>query len=203
MNCCDAPVSCQCNTEMTSWRRGIFFVPQNPHHPVNLHPHNTHTKLTTEFTMGKAAKKVKKSDARKAADPVGARPKKPAFQATPQTDALHKSKILPTVKSLAAASATDRASALLTCTELLRDDTCRFLLLKERIVAKLMEDLVHDSSEDVVVLAWSALCRIAREEGYDQSVYMFRRDILSRIKTLLEKVWDSHSSSHLFAVCTK
>jgi hypothetical protein len=153
--------------------------------------------------MGKAAKKVTKSDARKATDPVGARPKKPAFQATPQTDALHKSKILPTVKSLAAASATDRASALLTCTELLGDDTCRFLLLKERIVAKLMEDLVHDSSEDVVVLAWSALCRIAREEGYDQSVYMFRKDILSRIKTVLEKVWDSHSSSHLFAACTK
>ncbi|KAA8904639.1 armadillo-type protein [Sphaerosporella brunnea] len=144
--------------------------------------------------MGKAAKKFKKSDARKAADPIGARPKKPAFVATPQTDALHKSKILPTVKSLASASATDRAAAMLTCNELLRDDTCRFMLLKERIVAKLMEDLVHDSSEDVVVLAWSALCRIAREEGYDQSVNMFRKDILSRIKTVLEKLFGSIGS---------
>lgn len=140
--------------------------------------------------MGKA-KRTRKSDTRKSANPLaGARPKKPAaFTETPQTDALRKSRILPTVKSLAAASAADRAQALSTvCAELLDDDTCRFLLLKERIVAKLMDDLVHDPCEDVVVLAWRALYRIAALEGYDHCVNMFRKGILSKIKAALEKV---------------
>lgn len=139
--------------------------------------------------MGKATKKPRKPDARKASDPTGARPKKPAPPATPQTDALHKSTILPIIKSLGSASAADRAAALSrACTELLGDDTCRFLLLKERIVAKLMDDSVHDTSEDVVVLAWRALYIIAKEEGYDHCINMYRKDVLSKIKAVLEKV---------------
>ena len=139
--------------------------------------------------MGKATKKSTKPDARKSTDPTGARPKKPVFTPTPQSDALHKSRIVPAVKSLAAASAVDRAAALSSvCSELIPDDTCRFLLLKERIVAKLMEDLVHDAAEDVVVLAWRALYMIAAAEGYDHCVNMFRKDILSRVRAVLEKV---------------
>lgn len=153
--------------------------------------HTPHQSPPLRSNMGKAAKKPTKPDARKSTDPTGVRPKKPVFTATPQSDALHKSRILPVVKNLASASAADRASALSSvCNDLLTDDTFRFLLLKERIVAKLMEDLVHDSSEDVVVLAWSALYRIAVAEGYDHCVNMFRKDILSRVKAVLEKVCD-------------
>lgn len=139
--------------------------------------------------MGKAVKPKNKSEARKATDPTGGRPKKPAFTQTPQTDAIHKTRILPAMKSLAAASATDRAAALSTiCSELLDDDTCRFMLLKERIVAKLMDDMVVDTSDDVVVLAWNALHKIAALEGYDHCVNMFRKGILSKVQPVLEKV---------------
>jgi hypothetical protein len=139
--------------------------------------------------MGKA-KKTRKCDARKSNGPtnIAARRKKFVFRPTPETDILHKSIVLPAVKNLA--NATGRVSAISTiCNELLEDDTSRFLLLKERIVQKLIEDLVHDPSEDVVALAWGSLYKIAEKEGYDHCVNMFRRDILSKISIVLDKVW--------------
>ena len=141
--------------------------------------------------MGKA-KKPRKSDARKAVDPTS-RPKKFVFNATPETDALYKNKVAPAAKALASANAADRAGALSTiCNDFLDDDAARFLLLKGRIVQKLMEDLVHDPAEDVVVLAWAALRKIAAKEGYDHCVNMFRKDILSSISPLLGKVYCAH-----------
>ena|SRR5690554_5297231 len=138
--------------------------------------------------MGKAKKNTKAAAARKLADPIAGRKTQPKIQQTPETEALRTSKIIPAVKQLSSGPAAERAEALSAANALLQDDTCRFLLLKERIVQKLLEDLVVDPAEEVVVLAWSALRTIAEKEGYDQCVNMFRRDIISHIARALGKV---------------
>jgi hypothetical protein len=151
---------------------------------------------TVKFAMGKA-KKPRKSDARKATDPTS-RPKKFVFNATPETDALYTNRVAPAAKALTSANAADRAGALSTiCNDFLNDGAARFLLLKGRIVQKLMEDLVRDPSEDVVVLAWVALHKIAVKEGYDHCVNMFRKDILSSILPLLGKVYCAYQERTL------
>jgi hypothetical protein len=138
--------------------------------------------------MGKAKKNNKTNAARKLADPTAGRKTQPKIQQTPETEALRTSKIVPVMKQLASGSAAERAEALAAANDLLHDDTCRFLLLKERVVQKLLEDLVVDPAEEVMVLAWTGLRTIAEKEGYDQTVNMFRRDIISHITRALGKV---------------
>ncbi|KAI5804977.1 hypothetical protein EDC01DRAFT_757614 [Geopyxis carbonaria] len=136
--------------------------------------------------MGKAKKHGKSAENRNGSNPIGGR--NPPIKSNAETEALRTEKILPVVKRLSSGSADERTEAINAACNLLEDDTCRFLLLKERIVQKLMEDLLHDPAENVVVLSWKALRIIAEKEGYDQCINIFRRDILSRIARTLDQL---------------
>ena len=50
--------------------------------------------------------------------------------------------------------------------------------------------MLNDSSEEVVVHAWGALRNISVDEGYDQSIFMYRKNILTPVSSALQKVWD-------------
>lgn len=63
------------------------------------------------------------------------------------------------------------------------------------MVQKLLEERIHDDSEGVVVLAWKALRIVAQEEGYDQCMYMFRKNIVSRINDAIAKVCLQHTGT--------
>lgn len=144
--------------------------------------------------MGKV-KKIRSSTAR--ADPTGQtarrsqqaqKPRAP-LQVTPQTEEIRVSRIAPAVTALSSQSPEERQNAIVAICGLLEEnETCRLLTLKERIVQKLLEETIHDAVEGVVVLAWKALRIVAEEEGYDQCVYMHRKNCVARINDALKKV---------------
>lgn len=125
--------------------------------------------------MGKARKDRNKG-ARSASSPT-ARPLNPAEVAA--NNVLRESKILPVVKNLGSTNPKQRSEAVHAINNLLEDKNCRRLLLKERVVQKLMEEMLNDSNQEVVVYGWGALRNIAAEEGYNQSIFMYRKDILT------------------------
>ncbi|KAL7269245.1 hypothetical protein RUND412_008104 [Rhizina undulata] len=134
--------------------------------------------------MGKAFKgKGRNREARQKSGPTSGRPLNLA-----ELDALRDSKILPVVRNLSSAFSKERAEAVAVVNNLLQDANCRRLLLKERVMQKLMEEMLNDSSQEVVVHGWGALRIIAAEEGYDQSINMFRKDVLTPAATAVTKI---------------
>ncbi|KAH8155402.1 uncharacterized protein LAJ45_00412 [Morchella importuna] len=127
--------------------------------------------------MGKA-KKSRSSMARAIASPT-ARPLNPAEVAA--NAALRESKIIPVVKNLGSTNTKQRSEALSAIVNLLEDSNCRNLLLRERVVQKIMEGSLNDSNQEVVVYGWGALRNVAAEEGYDQCIFMYRKDILTPV----------------------
>ena len=105
-----------------------------------------------------------------------------------QNNAIRNDKILPVVKNITSVNASERVEALSAIANLVEDETCRKLLLKERIVPTLMEQSLNDSSSEVVVRAWGALRNLAVEEGYDVCLHMYRKDILTPIAASISKV---------------
>jgi hypothetical protein len=148
--------------------------------------YNTSPKVTE---MGKA-KKSRSSTARAIASPT-ARPLNPAEVAA--NAALRESKIIPVVKNLGSTNTKQRSEALSAIVNLLEDSNCRNLLLRERVVQKIMEGSLNDSNQEVVVYGWGALRNVAAEEGYDQCIFMYRKDILTpvaaAITTVQTKLW--------------
>lgn len=145
--------------------------------------------------MGKAKKEARNSAVR--ADPTGqsarrsqqAPKSRPPLQVTPQTEQIRTSRVVPAVEKLASDKPKTREAGLQAICDLLEEsETCRLITLKERVVQKLLEEKIHDDSEGVVVLAWKGLRIVAQEEGYDQCMYMFRKNIVSRINDAITKV---------------
>lgn len=149
----------------------------NPPHQTKLYWHNT-------TQMGKA-KKSRGNTARGVSNST-ARPLNTAENAA--NKALRESKILPVVKNLGSANPRQRSEAVTAITNLLEDANCRRLLLKERVVQKLMEEMLSDSNQEVIVYGWGALRNIAAEEGYDQSIFMYRKDILTPAAVAIKTV---------------
>lgn len=134
--------------------------------------------------MGKA-KKSRSSSARSLVSPA-ARPPNAAETAT--NAALRETKILPVVKNLGSANPKQRSEAVAAIVNLLEDPNCRRLLLKERVVQKIMEEMLNDSNQEVVVYGWGALRNVAVEEGYDQCIFMYRKDILTPVGVAVNTV---------------
>ncbi|KAF8421226.1 hypothetical protein EV426DRAFT_219561 [Tirmania nivea] len=108
-----------------------------------------------------------------------------------QHSALRESKILPVVKNISSIDVNERVQAVTAVANLVEDPTCRKLLLKERIVAALMEQTLNDSSPEVIVRGWGALRNLAVEEGYDVCLHMYRKDILTPIAAAISKLQES------------
>ncbi|RPB29362.1 hypothetical protein L211DRAFT_775717 [Terfezia boudieri ATCC MYA-4762] len=108
-----------------------------------------------------------------------------------QHSALRETKILPVVKNISSINVNERVQAVNAVANLVEDSTCRKLLLKERIVAALMEQTLNDSSPEVIVKGWGVLRNLAVEEGYDVCLHMYRKDILTPIAAAISKLQET------------
>lgn len=111
------------------------------------------------------------------------------LKVTPQTEEIRTTRIAPAVLALSSQSVSERESAVAAiCSLLAENETCRLLTLKERVVQKLLDETIHDAADGVLTLAWKALRIVAEEEGYDQCVYMHRKNCVARINDAIKKV---------------
>ncbi len=89
------------------------------------------------------------------------------------------------VRQLDSTLESDRASAANTIALLIRNESARKLLLRERAVLKLAQLGTHGFSPEALAAYYGALRAIALHEGYDSVLFMFRQDILTPLQKLL------------------
>ncbi|EEB06577.1 hypothetical protein SJAG_01621 [Schizosaccharomyces japonicus yFS275] len=99
---------------------------------------------------------------------------------------------IPVLEKLSSSEAKERSwSASAISNLILGDSETRLLLLKNGLVKKLLERLTDDSIE-VVIEVTGAIRNLAVEDGYDVCMDMYRKNILSPLKTWMAKI-----ASHL------
>ncbi|KAI9845062.1 MAG: hypothetical protein M1830_007567 [Pleopsidium flavum] len=116
---------------------------------------------------------------------IGRPPKPPA---DPETAALRDQKILPVIAALAGPESKKRSEAAIAIANLIEDQRCRKLLLKEQIVRVIMEQTITDSNLEVVVAGWGVLRNLALEEGPDFGLHLYRQDILTPVEAAVRNV---------------
>lgn len=136
--------------------------------------------------MGKANKpKRNKNRGRKAADALIR--KNGTTSGTEEDIEAGQKTILPLLEKLQTADADNRSVAIRAITVMIEDSTLRKLLLKEKIVQTVMQQLITDSNEEVVAEAYGLLRNLVVEEGYDVAMFLYRQDILTPIESALSQ----------------
>lgn len=105
------------------------------------------------------------------------------------------SKILPLINKLRSSVPNDKSMALGAITVLAEDERMRRLLLKERLIAVVMETCLNDSNDEIIVEAFGLLRNLGVEEGYDVSKYLWRQGIWVSIESALNKI--DHSFKYM------
>lgn len=131
--------------------------------------------------MGKYRKKDRP---RGRADPISGRPAKVLDAATA---ALRDQKVLPAVAALRADTKSKTVAAT-TIANLIEDERCRKLLLREGLVRLLMEDTINDSDLEVACKGWGILRNLALAEQPDFCLHLYRQDILTPLEAAVLKV---------------
>lgn len=154
------------------------FFPRSPRTP----------RLASVVPTAMAKKKQLERELKAKGDgPSKKRAKRDVAMLDADADSIRTTRILPAVQALSAASPAERADAVAAISHLLKDDNSRLLVLKERVVPKLIEDMLNDSSREVVVASWSALRTVA-EEDYGHCINMYKSGILKNIFTAFSEV---------------
>lgn len=131
--------------------------------------------------------KSKKTDRpRQRKDPTACRSPKPPADA--KTAALRDQKILPVIAALASPEPKKRSEAAIAIANLIEDQRCRKLLLKEQVVRVIMEQTITDSNLEVMAAGWGVLRNLILEEGDDFRIYLFRQDILTPVEAVIRYV---------------
>ncbi|CAN3376548.1 hypothetical protein DIURU_002701 [Diutina rugosa] len=131
--------------------------------------------------MGKVKKS--KKNPRSRVNPLKKKPE----TAAPVADE-GKSQVLPLINKLKSADAKEKAMAIGTLNILAENPQMRKLLLKERIVATVMEYALNDNSREVVVESFGLLRNLAIEEGYDVVKYMWRQNVWASLQAAFEAI---------------
>lgn len=139
--------------------------------------------------MGKSKRRDRP---RRRQDPTTGRPPKPP--ADPETAALRDQKILPVIAALAGPEPKKRSEAAIAIANLIEDQKCRKLLLKEQIVGVVMEQTITDSNMEVVAAGWGVLRNLALEEGPDFGLHLYRQDILTPVEAAVQNVCRANGS---------
>lgn len=135
------------------------------------------------LAMGKS----KKNDRwRPRRDPTNGRPPKPPADA--ETAALRDQKILPVIAALAGPDPKKRSEAAAAIADLIEDQRCRKLLLKEQVVRVIMEQTIRDANLEVRAAGWGVLRNLILEEGVDFRIHLFRQDILTPVEAVIRNV---------------
>ncbi|KAF4973523.1 hypothetical protein FZEAL_9306 [Fusarium zealandicum] len=112
-------------------------------------------------------------------DPI-AKPVKPPSD--PELAALREAKILPVINDLKSADPKSRAAAAGAVSNIIQDERCRKLLLREQIVHTVLTQTLTDVALESRAAGWGILRVLAQEEEPDFCIHLHRLDILTAIE---------------------
>jgi hypothetical protein len=127
--------------------------------------------------MGKAKKNRNRPG--RAGDPL-TRPSKPP--ADPELAALREQKILPVLKDLQSSESKTRSMAATAISNMIDNDKCRRLLLREQMVSIIMKNTLTDSSPDGRAAGWEIIRAVSELEDSGFCIHLYRMDILTAIE---------------------
>ncbi|KAJ4425141.1 hypothetical protein N0V82_000196 [Gnomoniopsis sp. IMI 355080] len=140
--------------------------------------------------MGKS--RQKKANANRA-DPVAIKAVKAPTD--PELIQLREQHVLPIIKDLRSSDLKARGTAASAIANIVQQEKCRKLLLREQIVPIVLTETLTDSSLDSRAAGWEILRVIATEEDKDFCVHLFRLEILTAIeyavKTVVKTIQDA------------
>ena len=119
------------------------------------------------------------------ADPI-AKPVKPPSD--PVLAALRDTTVLPVLKDLQSTSPKKRTKAAGAISNIIEDEKCRKLLLREQIVHVVLTETITDSSLESRAAGWQILRVLVLEEERDFCVHLYRCDVLTAIEHAATKV---------------
>lgn len=125
-------------------------------------------------------------------DPVG-KPKPPPTD--PELAKLRESTILPVLNDLKAADSKQRTAAAGAIANIITDQKCRKLLLREQVVHTVLTETLTDTSLESRAAGWEILKVLALEEEADFCVHLYRIDVLSAVEHACNSVLDALKSS--------
>lgn len=120
------------------------------------------------------------------ADPMAVKAVKPPTD--PELIALREKNILPVIKNLRSSDPKARSTAAGAVANIVQDEKCRKLLLREQVVHIVLTETLTDASLDSRAAGWEILRVIVSEEESDFCVHLFRLDILTAIEHAAKNV---------------
>ncbi|KAF4342526.1 hypothetical protein FBEOM_3553 [Fusarium beomiforme] len=141
--------------------------------------------------MGKS-RRARGHAARK--DPIAKTVKPPS---DPELAALRESKILPVINDLKSADPKSRSAAASAISNIIQDEKCRKLLLREQIVHTVTTQTLTDTALESRAAGWGILRVLAQEEEPDFCVHLYRVDILTAIEFAAKSIADMLLSKDL------
>jgi hypothetical protein len=132
--------------------------------------------------MGKSRRN---RDKRHRPDPI-AKPVRPPSD--PELAGLRNSRILPILKDLQNPEPKSRTAAAAAVANIVHDEKCRKLLLREKIVHIVLAQILADASLESRVAGWEVLKVLVQEEASDFCVHLYRIDVLAAIEHACQTV---------------
>lgn len=120
------------------------------------------------------------------ADPMAVKAVKPPTD--PELITLREKRILPVIKDLRSSNPKARGAAAGAVANIVQDEKCRKLLLREQIVHIVLTETLTDVSLDSRAAGWEILRVVASEEESDFCVHLFRLDVLTAIEHAAKNV---------------
>ncbi|KAH8809118.1 hypothetical protein F5884DRAFT_706320 [Xylogone sp. PMI_703] len=119
------------------------------------------------------------------ADPIS-KPIKPPTD--PELAAIREKRILPVLKDLQSAELKTRSGAASIIRNIIEDQKCRKLLLRDQIVRILFDNTLTDSNLETKAAGWSILSTLAEHEEADFCVHLYRQDVLTALEGVIKAV---------------
>lgn len=146
--------------------------------------------------MGKARRNKAKGHR---ADPIVVKAVKPPTD--PELIALREKSILPVIKDLRSSDLNARGTAASAVSNIVQDEKCRKLLLREQVVQIVLTETLTDDSLDSRAAGWEILRVIASEEESDFCVHLFRLEILTAIEHAIKNVRTNSPGASFVLLC--
>lgn len=106
----------------------------------------------------------------------------------PELSALRETKVLPVIRDLKSSDPKNRAKAASAISNIIEDEKCRKLLLREQVVGIVLTGTITDSSLESRAAGWQILRVLVQMEGQDFCIHLYRVDVLSAINHAAAKV---------------
>lgn len=135
--------------------------------------------------MGKSRRSRGNKAGAARADPLS----KPVNPPTdPELAALSEKSILPVLKDLQSPDPKSRTSAAGAIANIIQDEKCRKLLLREQVVQIVLKETLTDASLESRAAGWEVLRVLVSHEEADFCIHLFRIDVLTAVHHAAKKV---------------